>query len=251
MGTFQVLSRSERVATRNAIPSEIRRTSAPISAADGVPTFVSSAKGQATAGAAVSGVASPAPCAGQSRDLWAWAAGVVAVGTALMLVRVGWMMARRDAPAAALLLRSPRARSPNAVEQLRRSMRIAPRVRVAAGGTFACRRCAVRSGPSSPSRIARANELSIAQVRMILAHELRTSGRHDYLVNLLQLLVEAVLFFNPAVWWLSRQVPHRARGPAATRRPSARWAASRTMWNRSPTSWPICSVPASDSRDSG
>ncbi|MFO0944961.1 MAG: M56 family metallopeptidase [Planctomycetota bacterium] len=30
--------------------------------------------------------------------------------------------------------------------------------------------------------------------------------RHDYLVNLLQMFVEAMLFFNPAVWWISRQI---------------------------------------------
>ena len=50
------------------------------------------------------------------------------------------------------------------------------------------------------------NEMPVAHLRMILAHELAHVRRHDYLVNLLQLLIEAVLFFNPAVWWLSRQV---------------------------------------------
>ena len=43
------------------------------------------------------------------------------------------------------------------------------------------------------------------QVRAILAHELAHIVRHDYLVNLLQMAVEALLFFNPAVWWMSRQ----------------------------------------------
>ncbi|HTL30534.1 MAG TPA: carboxypeptidase regulatory-like domain-containing protein, partial [Tepidisphaeraceae bacterium] len=43
-------------------------------------------------------------------------------------------------------------------------------------------------------------------LRMILAHELAHIRRHDYLVNLFQLLVEAALFFNPAVWWISRQI---------------------------------------------
>jgi uncharacterized protein (TIGR03435 family) len=40
----------------------------------------------------------------------------------------------------------------------------------------------------------------------LLAHELTHVRRHDYLVNALQCAVEAVLFYHPAVWWLSRQI---------------------------------------------
>ncbi len=47
------------------------------------------------------------------------------------------------------------------------------------------------------------NALSIAQVEAILAHELAHIARHDYLLNVLQSFIEAVLYFNPAVWWLS------------------------------------------------
>ncbi len=42
-------------------------------------------------------------------------------------------------------------------------------------------------------------------LRAILAHELAHVRRHDYLMNLGQMVVEALLFFNPAVWWLGRQ----------------------------------------------
>src|SRR5207237_1869978 len=48
--------------------------------------------------------------------------------------------------------------------------------------------------------------LSAAQLDAILAHELAHIRRHDYLVNLLQTLVETVFFYHPAVWWLSNQV---------------------------------------------
>jgi GWxTD domain-containing protein len=44
------------------------------------------------------------------------------------------------------------------------------------------------------------------QIEMILAHELAHIVRRDYLVNLLQSVVECVLFYHPAVWWLSAQV---------------------------------------------
>ncbi len=43
-------------------------------------------------------------------------------------------------------------------------------------------------------------------LRAILAHELAHVRRYDYLVNVVQLLIEALLFFNPVVWWISRQI---------------------------------------------
>ncbi|HVX59978.1 MAG TPA: M56 family metallopeptidase, partial [Pirellulales bacterium] len=48
--------------------------------------------------------------------------------------------------------------------------------------------------------------LPVDQLRIILTHELAHIRRYDYLVNLGQLLVEAGLFFNPAVWWISRRI---------------------------------------------
>ena len=48
--------------------------------------------------------------------------------------------------------------------------------------------------------------LSTAQLEMILLHELAHVRRWDNLVNLLQRMVEAVLFFHPAIWWLSNRV---------------------------------------------
>ena len=40
----------------------------------------------------------------------------------------------------------------------------------------------------------------------LIAHELAHIRRHDYLVNLLQGVVEALLFYHPVVWWLSRRI---------------------------------------------
>jgi bla regulator protein blaR1 len=42
----------------------------------------------------------------------------------------------------------------------------------------------------------------------LLAHELAHVRRHDFLVNLLQNAVETLLFYHPAVWWLSRRIRH-------------------------------------------
>lgn len=43
-------------------------------------------------------------------------------------------------------------------------------------------------------------------VEALLAHELAHVQRCDYLVNLAQNLVETVLFYHPAVWWISSRI---------------------------------------------
>jgi uncharacterized protein (TIGR03435 family) len=48
--------------------------------------------------------------------------------------------------------------------------------------------------------------LSTRQVEAILAHELAHIRRHDFLINLLQTLAETMLFYHPAVWWISRRI---------------------------------------------
>jgi TonB family protein len=48
--------------------------------------------------------------------------------------------------------------------------------------------------------------LSPMQLEAILAHELAHIARHDFLVNCFQSLVEVVLFYHPAVWWLSGRI---------------------------------------------
>jgi TonB family protein len=48
--------------------------------------------------------------------------------------------------------------------------------------------------------------LSAMQIEAILAHELAHIRRHDYLVSVLQSVIETVLFYHPAVWWVSKQV---------------------------------------------
>ncbi len=48
--------------------------------------------------------------------------------------------------------------------------------------------------------------LTPRQLEAVLAHELAHIQRHDYLINLLQTVVETVLFYHPAVWWISKQI---------------------------------------------
>jgi len=48
--------------------------------------------------------------------------------------------------------------------------------------------------------------LTPGQVQAILTHELAHVRRHDFVVNLLQTIAETVLFYHPAVWWLSSRI---------------------------------------------
>jgi len=48
--------------------------------------------------------------------------------------------------------------------------------------------------------------LTPAQLQAILAHELAHIRRHDYVINLLQTVVETLLFYHPAVWWVSSRI---------------------------------------------
>ncbi len=42
------------------------------------------------------------------------------------------------------------------------------------------------------------------QLEAILAHELAHVRRYDHVVNALQCLIETLMFYHPAVWWISR-----------------------------------------------
>jgi beta-lactamase regulating signal transducer with metallopeptidase domain len=48
--------------------------------------------------------------------------------------------------------------------------------------------------------------LSVKQLEMILAHELAHIRRNDYLINVLQTVIETLFFYHPAVWWVSQKV---------------------------------------------
>ena len=57
-----------------------------------------------------------------------------------------------------------------------------------------------------PVSVLTGGTLTPLQLDALLAHELAHVRRHDYLVNLLQTVVETLLFYHPVVWWVSAQV---------------------------------------------
>ncbi|MBN2613791.1 MAG: pentapeptide repeat-containing protein [Bacteroidales bacterium] len=48
--------------------------------------------------------------------------------------------------------------------------------------------------------------LPAKELEMIIMHELAHIIRRDYLVNIMQSLVEIIFFFHPAVWWMSKTI---------------------------------------------
>lgn len=54
--------------------------------------------------------------------------------------------------------------------------------------------------------VAFALSVPLSQLEAILAHELAHVRRHDFVLNLLQTLIETVFFYHPAVWWLSHRI---------------------------------------------
>ena len=48
--------------------------------------------------------------------------------------------------------------------------------------------------------------LPAEHLEALLLHELAHIRRHDYLVNILQSVAEALLFYHPAVWWVSGHI---------------------------------------------
>jgi beta-lactamase regulating signal transducer with metallopeptidase domain len=48
--------------------------------------------------------------------------------------------------------------------------------------------------------------LSHAQVEAVIVHELAHIKRWDHFVNLFQIVAETLLFYHPAVWWVSRSI---------------------------------------------
>lgn len=48
--------------------------------------------------------------------------------------------------------------------------------------------------------------LSDEQIEVLLLHELAHIKRHDYVVNLLQSVIEVLFFYHPLIWWIGKNV---------------------------------------------
>jgi beta-lactamase regulating signal transducer with metallopeptidase domain len=210
----------------------------PAVAQDGVaPTQVAADALQAPEPTA-SKTASPAreirtiPQAPRSRQIWimgAWLGGVGVMFLRMVAVVVGGSRLRgqcrplENVETLAL------------IEQLRAGMGIGRRIRVLIGeristpGVIGC---------FWPTLLLPASMLSgipADDLRAILIHELAHIRRYDYLVNFLQMVVEALLFFNPAVWWISRQI--RIEREACCDAAGVQWIGQRDKYAEALVAW--------------
>jgi|GEM_PF-6502183 len=129
-----------------------------------------------------------------------WLAGVVLLSVRLL---IGWhhiIRLRRSAETAAASRLKP------VIDRLCEQMRIHRKVLV---GVSARVRAPVVVGWLKPLILfppALLNRLPNDQIEMILAHELAHICRHDHLINLIQTVVETLLFYHPVVILISRRI---------------------------------------------
>ena len=131
---------------------------------------------------------------------WLWCGGVVVM--LLRLIGGGWMVRRLDRKAFTALPPAWQAR----VEALRHAMGIrrAVAVRLLQGVGLPCSARAWRPVIWLP--ISMLTQLAPDQIEALLAHELAHVRRLDWIWNGMQRVIEALLFYHPGVWWLSRRI---------------------------------------------
>jgi beta-lactamase regulating signal transducer with metallopeptidase domain len=132
--------------------------------------------------------------------VWAWLSGVIALGIRSL---GGWAMAKRFArrhtwPAEAVWAE----RFAGLAERLA----IGRPVRLAVSGLAQVPSVVGWLRPVLLVPAAVFSGLAPEQVEALLLHELAHVRRYDYLVNLLQTAAETLLFYHPAVWWVSARI---------------------------------------------
>ncbi len=152
----------------------------------------------------------PSPATGNgSRDrvgsasrllLAGWFSGVLVLSLRLL---IGW----RSAGRLALLATAPaRPEILASVERLLRRLALSTPVRVLESAAL---QVPVALGVFRPAVLLPVSSLTgvpVKQIEALLAHELAHIRRHDYLVNLIQSAAETLLFYHPAVWWVSGRI---------------------------------------------
>lgn len=130
----------------------------------------------------------------------AWLFGVV-----ILLARLlnGWWRVRA---LQRLALSAPPSRWQEAADRLARRLGIRRRVRVTDADTVETPTVIGWWRPVIVLPLVALSGLTPSQTDAILMHELAHIRRHDYLVNLLQHVAETVLFYHPAVWWVSHRM---------------------------------------------
>ena len=129
-----------------------------------------------------------------------WVAGVVAFSLRLAS---GWMAAGR---LAVIGTRPAPPACTAALQRLAALLRVTRPVRVAASVLVQVPAVIGWLRPVILLPASALTGLTPLQLDALLAHELAHVRRHDYVVRVLQSVIETLLFYHPAVWWVSRRV---------------------------------------------
>jgi len=134
------------------------------------------------------------------RIILAWSAGVIVFAIRLV---VGWRLSWQLVKAAEEILAPGVAKIFESVRErlgLRRPIRLLSHARLDSPIVVGWLR------PVVLLPISLVSGCTPDQLSAILAHELAHIRRHDFVVNILQRCVESLLFYHPAVWWLSKRI---------------------------------------------
>ena len=134
-----------------------------------------------------------------------WAVGIWLCGASLLSLRLmaGWAMASRLRRRA---VRAAPAEWYGKVESLRRQLGVLRSVGLRVSALVQSPVVVGAWRPMILVPVGMLTGMAASQVEALLVHELAHIRRHDYLVNLLQSVAEALLFYHPAVWWVSGHI---------------------------------------------
>ncbi|HVW08042.1 MAG TPA: GWxTD domain-containing protein [Bryobacteraceae bacterium] len=151
---------------------------------------------------AATGSGLPTPVSTKPADALGWLAPLWAAGVVLFYLRgaAGWFAARRLRRAGVC---SAAAFWQERIAELAARMRVTKTVALLESALAETPVVIGHLRPVVLVPLGMLAGLPGAQVESILLHELAHVRRRDYLVNLVQAAVEGILFYHPAVWWIS------------------------------------------------
>jgi len=148
---------------------------------------------------------SPLPMTTALAEWTPWVAAAWMCGVALLTCRnaVGYALAWSEVRWGGMPLPAP---WPDVIARLRGRFRVTRTIRVFISERWPAPCVFGHWRPVILVPAAALVRLTPEELEAVLAHELAHIARHDWLVNLLQTLIETVLFYHPAVWWVSRRI---------------------------------------------
>ena len=178
--------------------SEDRPASTPISRNAGLPHLQGNGAGETSVARAVERPAEVLPWVAAGALIWL-------TGLAVMLIRlVVQLLDSGTGRRQSVPVRDPAV--VRVLEELQDKLGLRRVVRLASNTTALVPSVAGVFAPTILLPASMLTGIPMEQFRAVFAHELAHIRRHDYLVNIAQQVVEALLFFNPSVWWINRQI---------------------------------------------